>query len=373
MSDASDELFSGGYPITLFDAPIDVVNEYLCGVCTSVCKQTVSPECCGQLFCTECYNKWMSSKPTCPTCKTRDPSLQKVFFVDRKIRTLPLTCPNGCRQGGLYIGTNEQTLKTHLQEQCPRRTVTCTQGCGGSYLWCEEEQHLATRCFRTCPNDCDLVTLGGTVSRDGGMVYSPHIEPYVIRYSRKWREEVKIGSILDVYDGDLWYAGRVIAVQQPDSPLTVARWRVRYAGWSDKHDKLIPGNSENLAPLHTYTTPMRCTRYVGSTLECSHVWDSAMVTKADMVDVEYSVRKQYLSEELEHHLQSECRKSMGTCSVCSTRIERQQMETHKLDTSHRLAVLERRLNRVASVCGVHLRVTVFSTEDDDDAQFVLTE
>ena len=142
-------LAGGGYPPEWFLSAVD--DDFVCGICTCVCRDVVGSACCGRLLCLRCVERWLSEpRRGCPSCNAAVDSAAAFTsnaYVERKVRSLPTRCPLACDQcAGLVIGVNERAIKEHLAQHCPNRAVSCPLGCGGSVIACELDAHQ-----RSCP------------------------------------------------------------------------------------------------------------------------------------------------------------------------------------------------------------------------------
>ena len=118
-----------GYSIEWFIDTFD--PDFICPICLCLANGAVAADCCSNIACTNCVELWYA-KPAisstsaatisicCPLCNSKSSSSTRAFkaqlYVDRKIRSLLIHCPNKCDKRGLMIGKGERSLKEHLLE-----------------------------------------------------------------------------------------------------------------------------------------------------------------------------------------------------------------------------------------------------------------
>ena len=160
---------------------VDEVSEDLvCSICTNVLREPVQIECCGQLFCEECLQRWIQTQKACPFCW----DIQLKYIKDRRMKRMidncRIYCSNrskGCeaisilseryvhREACLFVEvpcTNgcgvsilKKELQNHKAKQCPRRNLTC-QYCNGLYEYIKIKDHMdeCTSFPLDCPKKC---------------------------------------------------------------------------------------------------------------------------------------------------------------------------------------------------------------------------
>ena len=76
----------------------------ICAVCQAPAHDPVQANCCGNVYCTQCIEKWKARSNSCPNCRSTEQSdppfaLFKDRRVQQEIRCLVVFCPNwkdGC-------------------------------------------------------------------------------------------------------------------------------------------------------------------------------------------------------------------------------------------------------------------------------------
>ena len=133
---------------------VEVTEELTCSICKEILHEPHLINCCGQQFCGHCLKKWLLKNKTCPHCSSKNFSHMLMQPTIRKIKNLAIFCPNkqqGCKvelsisQCERHLSTRclyvkleclncttsvfRGEMQTHLQNECPRRSDTCTY-CG---------------------------------------------------------------------------------------------------------------------------------------------------------------------------------------------------------------------------------------------------
>ena len=148
--------------------------------------------CCGQQFCGHCLEKWLLKNKTCPRCRSANFSHMLMQPTIRKIKNLAIFCPkqHGCKvelsisQCERHLSTRclyakleclnncpawvfRGEMQTHLQNECPRRSDSCTY-CGKQ----GERQYIMgdhlNSCLQypiCCPKVCSSVVLREDLER----------------------------------------------------------------------------------------------------------------------------------------------------------------------------------------------------------------
>jgi len=100
----------------------EISADWICSVCQELIND-VRETVCGHLFCASCITSWMSTKSSCPVCRTQNDSSQ-IFparYVDRLVQNIKARCPKQC---GADVSVRE--LKEHVSTTCPKRLLTCS-------------------------------------------------------------------------------------------------------------------------------------------------------------------------------------------------------------------------------------------------------
>ena len=173
----------GGYTYQFVKTPSDILT---CTVCFLPSKQPCLSECCGHTFCKSCLEDSKKFSNICPVCRSEE--FVTIFNkqADRMIRILHIFCTNkeqGCKwQGEVnnitdHLGSclfqviycpNEcgeclqrQHLTSHVETECPCRTVSC-QYCNdvGEYQFIEGQHKEECPKFPVlCPNECEIESI----------------------------------------------------------------------------------------------------------------------------------------------------------------------------------------------------------------------
>ncbi len=120
-----------------------VPQDYICSICTSILREPVQIECCGQLFCEECLKKWLERQKSCPHCRDYQLKYIKDRRMKQNINASKIYCPNRYRGCKVIITLRERY--TH-RDDCLFVEVPCTNGCGVSILKKELQNHTAKQC-----------------------------------------------------------------------------------------------------------------------------------------------------------------------------------------------------------------------------------
>ncbi|KAH3863703.1 serine-aspartate repeat-containing protein F-like [Dreissena polymorpha] len=146
------------YDIEKFDSPPD--PDLVCCICQCVLDKAV--ECpCRHVFCQACIERWLSSRPTCPTCRTRTrkQDLKPVLpLVQNMINRLMMLCDfrdNGCLEK-IMLEYYDRHIST-----CGYEMKTCRfSKCGRQILRRDLEEHESSLCEhreRVCQGQCGLM------------------------------------------------------------------------------------------------------------------------------------------------------------------------------------------------------------------------
>ncbi len=126
----------------------EVSDKYVCSICSEF---LIDPRChysCGNLFCHHCILTWLSSKTTCPCCRSNLAG-QQLINVPNVIRDdlarLPVVCAN-CQQD-----VARGSYKTHYETVCVHK---CPNGCEHSGTQSGLEAHLKVCNYQRCKYEC---------------------------------------------------------------------------------------------------------------------------------------------------------------------------------------------------------------------------
>ena len=174
---------SGGYDYQFVKTPSDML---ICAVCFLPSKQPCLSECCGHTFCKSCLEGSKKFSNICPVCRSEEFATMFNKQADRVIRSLHVFCTNkeqGCEWQGEVNDVNghlgnclfqviycpyecggcsqRQHLTSHIEMECPRRTVSC-QYCNevGEYQFIEgQHKEVCPKFPVQCPNECEIETI----------------------------------------------------------------------------------------------------------------------------------------------------------------------------------------------------------------------
>ena len=175
----------GGYDYEFVKTPFNL-HDLLCTVCFLTSKEPYLSTCCGHTFCKSCLEGSKKFSNICPMC--RSIKFTAIFNkqADRAIRSLLVFCANkkqGCKWQGevnyinshlgncLFQGVHcpndcgeslqRQYVTSHVETECPRRTVSC-QYCNdvGEYQFIEGQHKEECPKFPVqCPNECEIESI----------------------------------------------------------------------------------------------------------------------------------------------------------------------------------------------------------------------
>ena len=175
----------GGYDNRFVKTPSD---DLICVICLLPSKEPYLSECCGHTFCKSCLEGNKKSDNVCPLAKCSSDKFAAIFNkqVDKQIKNLQVFCTNeeqGCEwQGKVNDITNHlsnclfqvthcpndcgdtlqrQYLTSHVETECPRRTVSC-QYCNdvGEYQFIEGQHKEECPKFPVqCTNECEIESI----------------------------------------------------------------------------------------------------------------------------------------------------------------------------------------------------------------------
>ncbi len=104
----------------------ELAEKYKCSICTNLLNTPVLTECCGQHFCRDCLEKWITriKATTCPHCRAENFKYIVSQPTIRKIKELEVYCTN--RKNGCKEILSYGTFQEHVNI-CPFEVVTCTR------------------------------------------------------------------------------------------------------------------------------------------------------------------------------------------------------------------------------------------------------
>ena len=173
----------GGYDYEFVKTPSDTL---ICTICFLPSREPHLSACCGHTFCKSCLEGSKKFNVICPVCHSEEFPTMFNKQADRVIRSLHVFCTNkkqGCEWKGEVNGiTNHlgnclcqvfpcpndcskslqrQYLTSHIETECPRRTVNC-QYCNdvGEYQFIEGQHKEECPKFPVqCPNECEIESI----------------------------------------------------------------------------------------------------------------------------------------------------------------------------------------------------------------------
>ena len=173
----------GGYDYEFVKTPFD---DLICTVCFLPSKEPHLSACCGHTFCKSCLEGSKKFSNICPVCRREIFAAIFNKQADRAIRSLQLFCTNkkqGCEWQGEVNDINKhldnclfqavccpndcgeslqrQYVTSHVETECPHRTVSC-QYCNdvGEYQFIEGQHKEECPKFPVqCPNECEIESI----------------------------------------------------------------------------------------------------------------------------------------------------------------------------------------------------------------------
>ena len=125
----------------------DLPENYNCAICTFIARDPQQVTCCSHTYCMSCLLHHMQKSGSamnfnCPTCHQQ---LVGRYFpdgrIDREIKDLGVYCPNDeCQWIGII-----KNIETHITE-CPYQSIECSNGCGENLQRMKMETHVSEEC-----------------------------------------------------------------------------------------------------------------------------------------------------------------------------------------------------------------------------------
>ena len=188
-------MMDGGYIYELVDTPLDML---ICKICHHPSREPHLSDCCGHTFCKSCLKSYKvslehpltkeASSGGCPMCRSEEFKCFRNKQTERVIKSLKVFCTNrneGCEWQGEINDIDKhfthcqfqmtdcpkscgkcvqrQYLINHVENECIRRTVSCSLCCtSGEHYFIEgQHKHYCPKFPLTCPNEC-----GATLFRE---------------------------------------------------------------------------------------------------------------------------------------------------------------------------------------------------------------
>ena len=140
----------GGFPVGIFINQARC-EDFLCHVCTDVCRSPVTCQSGTHLFCLNCLTESIRINPSCPVCRERLAVPVPSAFATAKVSALDIVCVHGKCQ---WRGTCGR-LDGHLDIECLHEPIKCSGegGCATLVPRGEMATHQQFACPQSCPNE----------------------------------------------------------------------------------------------------------------------------------------------------------------------------------------------------------------------------
>ena len=120
----------------------------ICAVCQALAHNPVQANCCGNIYCTQCIERWKTRSNSCPTCRSTEQSDPPFnVFPDKRayrdVRNLLVHCPNTCGKK-----MELSAVENHLTSDngCPDQVVDCSNKCGHKERRATVKKHMTNEC-----------------------------------------------------------------------------------------------------------------------------------------------------------------------------------------------------------------------------------
>ena len=185
--DKQAEATAGGYDYQFVETLPDML---ICKICHFPSREPCLSECCGHTFCKSCIDHVKKATVfypcLCPVCRSKEFTVFRNKQNERVIKSLHVYCSNkerGCEWQGEINNINDhlensdgcsfeevtcynncdkflqrKRLNDHLENECPRRKVTCQYCHIADEFQYIEGSHME-KCLKfplPCPNDCGI-------------------------------------------------------------------------------------------------------------------------------------------------------------------------------------------------------------------------
>ena len=121
----------------------------VCAVCQALAHDPVQANCCGNIYCTQCIERWKARSNSCPTCRSTEQSDPPFsVFPDKRayrdVHNLLVYCPNTCGKK-----MELSAVENHLTSDngCPDQVVECGNKCGHKDMRATVKKHMTNKCF----------------------------------------------------------------------------------------------------------------------------------------------------------------------------------------------------------------------------------
>ena len=144
----------------------------VCAVCQALAGDPLQATCCGNVYCTQCIEKWKTRSNSCPTCRSTEQSDPPfALFKDRRaqqeVRCLVVLCPNwkyGCSK---KMDLSEVDNHLTSDNGCPFQVVDCGNKCGHKDKRAAMKKHMTSEC-RLRHEKCQYCSLVSTYEQVTG-------------------------------------------------------------------------------------------------------------------------------------------------------------------------------------------------------------
>ena len=122
-----------------------VLDELTCGLCQQVFVSPVSTKCCGQSYCHQCVDNWLSLNNCCPNDRQLMSShdlIQSPKFITNILNNMTVKCDyhsNGCSETVPMSSLFDHVMK------CPFQPKKVCKTCGHE----ENDYEIGHNCIRT--------------------------------------------------------------------------------------------------------------------------------------------------------------------------------------------------------------------------------
>ena len=144
MAAKEDRYYYGKREFLFLEVPEDACK---CLICMDPAVNPHQSKCCGCILCEKCVRK----VETCPKCRKETFCSFMDQVLNRRIRSLKVSCPNSECNKKSDLGT----ILEHLREKCPFELVECRNGCLQKVERDKEAAHAERECSHRVIQ-CDL-------------------------------------------------------------------------------------------------------------------------------------------------------------------------------------------------------------------------
>ena len=139
---------AGRVDIKFIDA---IPPELICYICKKMLFKPQWMNCCGQQFCKDCLEIWLSeSSRSCPHCRATGFSYMHMKQKEKKIGELKVYCANkqhGCDAVLKYADFHNHLSATN-KDGCPYTMQSCPNKCNTKAFRCKMAEHMEKLCIK---------------------------------------------------------------------------------------------------------------------------------------------------------------------------------------------------------------------------------